>query len=125
MPQNIKILITEDDQFLQKILKIKMEKSGFIVMVAEDGEDALNKLKNEVPDIILLDMFMPKKSGIEVLKELKADERLKNIPVIMLSNLTQTEDVQKAMAMGASDYIIKSDIDINEIPDRISKYVSK
>lgn len=120
-----KVLITEDDKFLQKILKIKMEKTGFAVTVAEDGEDALNKIKTDLPDVVLLDMVMPKKNGIDVLKELKADGRSKNIPVIMLSNLTQNEDIQNAMKTGASDYIIKSDVSIDDIVAKVNGYVTE
>lgn len=119
------VLVAEDDEFLQKILKIKIEKEGFEVEIAGDGDAVLTTAKSNPPDIILLDMVMPKKTGFEVLAELKKDENLKNIPVVALSNLGQESDFKKCMDLGAVDYLIKSNIEINDLVKKINQWIKK
>lgn len=119
-----KILIVEDDRFLLNAYKYKLERSGFEVITALDGEEALKVLKNDLPDLIILDLIMPNKDGFEVLEEIKKDLNLKKIPVIVCSNLGQPEDIKKAKELGASDYFIKSDLSLEEIVVRINKFLA-
>ena len=114
-----KILVAEDDKFLVKVYESKLVKAGFEAKIAQDGEEVLEILKTFTPEIILLDLMMPKKDGFQVLTELKADPKLKSIPVIVTSNLSQPEDKEKALEMGAKDYIVKSDTPIQEIIDKL------
>jgi CheY-like chemotaxis protein len=115
----IKILVAEDDKFLGSAYRAKLTKSGFEVQIVTDGEEALAALKTFQPDIILLDLVMPKKDGFATLQELKASEDYKKIPVIVASNLGQKEDLDKAKAMGAVDYVIKSDLSLDALIGKI------
>ncbi len=128
MPKNnknkIKILLAEDDEFISLAYKDGLGRMGFEVVVASDGIEALEKVKKERPDIILLDIIMPRKNGFEVLTELKADPKFKKIPVIVLSNLGQDTDIQKGKELGAVDYLIKSNFSISEVADKIKKYLN-
>ena len=105
---NTKVLIVDDDAFLSGIYATKLELEGFAVVSARDGDEGLKAASRELPDLILLDVLMPKLDGFEVLKRLKADEATKDIPVIMLTNLGQKEDVEKGLSEGAVDYLIKA-----------------
>ena len=118
-----KILVAEDDKFLMKVYQAKLTKAGFEVQIGTDGEEAEKILQTFMPDIILLDLMMPKKDGFEVLKDLKSSVKFKNIPVIVTTNLAQAEDKQKALAMGAKEYIVKSDIPIQAIVQKLQSYL--
>jgi DNA-binding response OmpR family regulator len=102
------VLLVEDDEFLANIYKTKFEMEGFKVSVAVNGEAGLADAKKKAPDIMLLDILLPKKDGFTVLKELKADAATSKIPVILLTNLGQKDDVQKGKELGAEDYLIKA-----------------
>ena len=115
-----KILIVEDDTYLANAYRVKLSKAGFEVKNAFDGEEALSMLQAFIPDLILLDIVMPKKDGFTALAEIKANEQWKNIPVIVASNLGQKEDIDKSMALGAADYIVKSQIPINDVLVKIN-----
>ncbi|MFA6407515.1 MAG: response regulator [Candidatus Paceibacterota bacterium] len=115
----MRILIVEDEQALAKVLEEKLIKSGFEVKIAGDGEAALYAAGVFKPEMILLDLILPKKDGFEVLKELKASPTLATIPVIVLSNLGEDENLKKAFALGAKDYFVKSQHPINEIIDKV------
>jgi len=104
----VKVLIVDDDAFLSGIYATKLELDGFSVVTARDGEEGLKAAFKEKPDLILCDVLMPKLDGFEVLKRLKADAQTKDIPVIMLTNLGQKEDVEKGLEEGATDYLIKA-----------------
>ncbi|MFA6603418.1 MAG: response regulator [Patescibacteria group bacterium] len=106
--KKIKVLIVDDDAFLSGIYATKLELDGFAVVSARDGDEGIKAALKELPDLILLDVLMPKLDGFEVLKRLKAEETTKNIPVIMLTNLGQKEDVEKGLQEGAADYLIKA-----------------
>lgn len=120
-----KILIVEDDQFLVKIYQTKLESEGFDIELALDGEEGIKKAAKFMPELILLDLILPKMNGFEVLKKLKSEEKTKNIPVIILSNLGQESDVKQGKELGAADYLVKSDHSINEIIDKIKKELEK
>jgi len=103
-----KILIVDDDTFLSGIYATKLDLEGFQVATAHDGEEGVKAAQKDKPDLILLDVLMPKLDGFEALKRLKADPNLKDVPVIMLTNLGQKEDIEKGLEDGAVDYLIKA-----------------
>lgn len=119
-----KILIVEDDTFLAGIYANKFEREGFGVVLAVDGEAGLKSAKKERPDIILLDILLPKLDGFEVLQQLKADRDLHSIPVVLLTNLGQKEDVDKGLKLGAADYLIKAHFMPAETVDKVKKVLS-
>lgn len=121
----MKILIVEDEELLAKVLKEKFEKEGFQVFVAGDGEAVVPSAGKNSPDLILLDLILPKKSGFEVLAELKADPELKLIPVIVLSNLGQDEEIKSALSLGAVDYLVKTQHPINEVVEKVRQQLVK
>jgi DNA-binding response OmpR family regulator len=125
MANKQKILIVEDDNFLMGMYLSKLELEGFKVVSALDGEKALRLAKKELPDIILLDLLLPKKSGFDVLAELKRDEQTKAIPVIVLTNLGQKEDIDKCFKLGAEDYLIKAHFIPSEVIAKIKKALEK
>lgn len=115
----MKILIVEDEESLAFVLKEKLDKTGFETKVAKDGETAITLAHAFKPELILLDLILPKKDGFSVLRELKADPDLGTVPVIVLSNLGEDENIKKAFALGAKDYFVKSQHPINEIVEKI------
>ena len=118
-----KILIVEDDGFLIQMYAAKLEMEGFKVVAAVDGEKALRMVKKEEPDLILLDLLLPKKDGFQVLAELKKDQAVKDIPVVVLSNLGQKEDINRCLALGAKDYLIKAHFVPGEVVAKIKKFL--
>lgn len=102
------ILLVEDDGFLASIYAQKLEVEGFDVSLATNGADGLKLAKKDVPVLVLLDLIMPKMNGFQVLEQLKQEAETKNVPVLVLSNLGQKEDVERCMALGAAGYIIKA-----------------
>ena len=114
-----KILIAEDEKPMAKALELKIKNSGFIPKVVYNGEEVLNALEQEKPDMIILDLIMPKKDGFTVLAEMQ--KRGDKTPVIVLSNLSQEEDAIKAKKLGAADYFIKTDTPLNELIGHIEK----
>lgn len=115
----MKITIVEDEEILLRVLKEKFENAKFDVSTVADGERAMVVIREVQPDIVLLDLILPKKNGFEVLQEVKSDPKVKSIPVIVLSNLGQDEDIKKALQIGADDYIVKTQHPINEIIDKV------
>ncbi len=118
-PIKKKIVVAEDDQFLSNAYRVKLTKEGFDVKMVGDGQELLNLLKTYKPDIIILDLLMPVKDGFETIKELKASPSLKDIPVIIASNLGQKNDINQGRALGAADYIIKSDLSLEDLVAKI------
>lgn len=114
-----KVLIIEDERPISRAMELKLTHSGFAVKAAYDGEEAIKMIESEKFDMILLDLILPKKDGFEILGELK--EKKIATPVIVLSNLSQAEDVDRAKKMGAADYFIKSNTPISSIVDYINK----
>jgi len=113
------ILIVEDDTFLSSAYRLKFTKIGFTVHIAMDGQEAMNILQTVKPDLILLDIVMPVKDGFTVLSELKANTAYKDIPVIITSNLSQKEDIEKAHTLGATDFIVKSDVSLDDLVQKV------
>jgi two-component system phosphate regulon response regulator PhoB len=120
-----RILLAEDDRFLRKAAETMLKRSGFTVIPAADGEEALRLAREHVPDLLLLDLIMPKMQGFDVLRELKAQPETAGIPVIVLSNLGQDSDVQLARERGAHDYIIKSNIALEQLVDRVRAFFAE
>jgi len=114
-----KILIIEDDKFLRELIARKLYKENFEVSEAVDGEEGVEKIKSEKPDLILLDLILPSIDGFEVLSQMRNDSTLASIPVIILSNLGQKEDVEKGLKLGAVDYLIKAHFTPGEIIDKV------
>lgn len=118
-----KVLLAEDDLFLQRMYATKLTKEGIEVLAAPDGEKALSLLREQTVDLVLLDILMPKKDGFEVLEEMKADAKLKTVPVIMLTNLGEEEDIKRAKKLGANDYMIKAHFLPSEVIGVVKKYL--
>ncbi|MEK7123781.1 MAG: response regulator, partial [Patescibacteria group bacterium] len=119
-----KILIVEDEEMLAKVLVEQFNKAGFDVEAVFDGEEALESLKKSAPDLVLLDIILPKKDGFEVLKEIKENPDTQDIPVIMISNLGSDEDIKQSIKLGAADYYVKAQHPIYEITEKVSKFLS-
>ncbi|HEX7586083.1 MAG TPA: response regulator [Patescibacteria group bacterium] len=119
MENKNKIMIVEDDSFVMDIYQTKLSQEGYTVIEARDGLDAIKKLEKEKPDLILLDIIMPNMDGLEVLKKIKADEKFSNIPVILLTNLSQKEEINLGLGLGANDYLIKSHFTPSEVLEKI------
>jgi DNA-binding response OmpR family regulator len=118
-----KILIAEDDQFIANAYRVKFEKEGFEVLITSDGEEAISSLESFAPDLIILDLVMPKKDGFITLSEIKANPKYANIPVIVTSNLSQSTDFDKVKSLGAVEYLVKSETPIGEIVNKIRTYL--
>lgn len=118
-----KILIVEDDKFLRELIARKVIKEGFNVSEAIDGEEGIKKIKEEKPDMVLLDLILPGIDGFEVLSRMKEDPALSSIPVIILSNLGQKEDIEKGLKLGAVDYLIKAHFTPGEIIEKIKAHL--
>jgi len=118
-----KILVVEDDTYLANAYRVKLGKAGFEVKNAFDGDEALSLLQTFIPDLILLDIVMPKKDGFATLQEIKSNEKWKNIPIILVSNLGQKEDREKGMKLGASEFFIKTDFTLNDLIQKIDSMI--
>src|SRR3989338_932141 len=110
-----KVLIIEDDKFLRDLIQQKLTKEGFLTLAAVDGEEGIRMTNEESPHLILLDLILPGVDGFEVLKRLKADAKTKTIPVIVLSNLGQKEDMDRTLKDGAEDFMVKAHFTPSEI----------
>ncbi len=119
MEEQKKILIVEDDVFIRDIYQVKFSQEGFAVTTAENGIEALKKLNEQIPDIILLDIIMPLMDGIAVLKDVKANELWKKIPIIMLTNISEKEKIEGASELGVNDYLIKSHFTPSEVVSKV------
>jgi len=115
----IRILLAEDDRILRKAGEVSLKKRGYEVIAAVDGEDALTKALDQKPDLVLLDVMMPKMNGFDVLLALKRDPAVKDIPVIMLTNLEQPADIRRAADSGAHSYLVKSNMNLDDLAARI------
>jgi two-component system, OmpR family, phosphate regulon response regulator PhoB len=116
-----RILLVEDDRFLRRAAEASLRQRGFAVTVAADGEEALAKVRAEIPDLILLDLLMPKVTGIEVLRALRAEEATKGIRVLILSNSSREQDLQAIKELGVTDYLVKANLSLQELGDRVAQ----
>jgi CheY-like chemotaxis protein len=120
-----KILFIEDESSLQKTFSDILGPEGYEIISALDGEIGLRLAKTKNPDLILLDLILPKVHGFEVLKELKTDPKTKEIPVIVLTNLEEMGDVEKALELGATTYLVKVQYTLEEVVEKIKKIIEK
>jgi CheY-like chemotaxis protein len=120
----VRILLAEDDRFLRKAAEATLRQRGFTVVTAVDGEEALRLARKDVPDLILLDLIMPKLQGFEVLRALKQDPATAHIPVIVLSNLGQAQDVQQTMEGGAVAYFVKANLSLQTLANRVEEVLA-
>ena len=120
-----KILVVEDETFLVKIYAVKLKKEGYDVSIANDGEQAVKMAEELRPDLILLDLILPKMNGFEALERMRAAAVNKETPVIVLSNLGQEEDIKRAEALGADDYLVKANFSIQDIVAKIRETLDK
>ena len=118
-----KILIIEDDQLINKMYSEKLSRDGYQVEVATNGKQGLERVKANPPNLVILDIMMPEMNGIEVIEAIKADVRLEKIPIIVLSNLSEQEDIDKAKKRGVNEYLIKSDLDPEDVSMMVKKYL--
>ena len=116
-----RILLAEDDRILRKAGETALRKKGYDVTLAVDGDDALTKARQDPPDLVLLDVMMPKIHGFDVLRGLKGDPRTRDVPVIMLTNLEQPADIKRAADGGAYGYLVKSNLDLEALATKIAE----
>ena len=119
-----KIMIIEDDHFLSSLMKARLEKEGLTVIQAFDGEEAMQILKTELPSLIILDLIMPKVTGFEVLQMISITPQLDQVPVIIVSNLAQDSDIEKARQLGAKEYFIKVKVSIDDLIGKVKTLVA-
>ncbi len=120
-----KILIVEDDNFVAEVYSTKLLEMGHEVRIAQNGEEGLDMVRESAPDLILLDIIMPVMGGIEMLEEMKKQEGLEKIPVILLTNVGEKESIQKVQNLGVQDYLIKSHFTPAEVIDKIETVLGK
>lgn len=120
-----KIVLVEDEEILRDLLLKKLQKHGYDVEVAFDGEEGIEKIKEIKPDMVLLDIVMPKKDGFGVMEEMKEEESIKNIPVIIVSNSGQPVELERAKSLGVKDWIIKTEFDPMEVVEMVNNYFER
>lgn len=123
--ENKRVLIVEDDLTLRNVLAEFLSSEGFLVGVASDGEEGISMIKSYNPDIVLLDIILPKKNGFEVLKEVKDNEGKLSVPFVLLTNLGSLDDIEKALELGATTYLVKGDYQVREIVEKVKEILSK
>lgn len=125
MAKKNKIVIVEDDEVLAKVLNSELTGAGFEVAQAFDGEAGLKLVREKRPNLVMLDLVLPKKHGFEVLEELKKSPDTKAIPVILLTLLGEDDDIKKGLKLGADDYIVKADHPVGEIIEKVKGFFAK
>jgi len=119
------ILLVEDDSFLSSLLKNRFLKEGLSVVHAHDGQEAIDLLKTNKPDVILLDLILPKKSGFEVMEQIRQDPQLEGAPIIIVSNLGQPEDVARGQELGAVQYFVKAKTSIDDLVNNVLGFLKQ
>lgn len=120
-----KILIIEDEEIMINLLQKKLTKEGYEVSITRNGEQGLKAMREARPDLILLDIIMPKMGGFEVLEEMTGDKKLKDIPVIIISNSGQPVELSRARELGVQDWLVKTDFNPQEVIDKVNKQFNK
>ncbi len=120
-----KILLIEDEKIMINLLQKKLTHEGYDVTVARNGEEGLETMKELMPDVVLLDIIMPKMGGFEVMQEMRKDPELKKIPIIIVSNSGQPVELSKAKELGARDWLIKTEFDPQEVVDKVVKQIGR
>lgn len=119
-----RIVLIEDDQILSKVINEELKDAGYDVDLAMDGESGLELVKNKKPDLVLLDLVLPKKHGFDVLEDMKKIHELQKIPVIILTMLGSDDDIKKGIKLGANDYIVKSQHAVSEIIEKVDDFLT-
>ncbi|MEK7542116.1 MAG: response regulator [Patescibacteria group bacterium] len=120
-----KVLIVEDEQLIGDLLQKKLRGDGYYAFVAKDGEAALKQMREEQPDLVLLDIVLPRLNGFEVLSEIRKDEELRKIPVIIISNSGQPTEIEKAKEAGVRDWLIKTEFDPQEVLEKVRRQIGQ
>lgn len=120
-----KILIIEDDILIAKVYKTRLEADGYEVKIAGDGEAGMKMLSAEKPDLLLLDLMIPRVSGIEILESIQKKPSLKSLPVLVYSNLVEEEKVEKVKSLGAKEFLAKADFTPDQIVEKIKQYIKE
>lgn len=121
MKNKRKVLIIEDDSFLQGLEVGKLKKDDFEVIVASNGDEGLHKINEPDIDLVLLDLVLPQFDGFEILRKIRETPAIKDIPVIVFSNLSEEKDIKKAENLGATDFMVKSNFTLDELVEHINK----
>ncbi len=119
------ILLVEDDPFLVDIYSTKLKETGFSVQVAIDGKEALKKMKENIPDLLLLDIVLPNFNGWEILRKIEKDDELKTLKVVILSNLGEKQEIEKGLKLGAARYLVKAHYTPSEVVEEVKKILNK
>ena len=115
----------EEDRFLRKIYRDKFSRLGFEFLEATNGEEGLNKVIYEKPDLVILDLMLPKKNGFDVLIDIKNNKNTQKVPVIILSNLGQESDIKRGFDLGAADYLVKTDVSLSGVVEKVKEQIAK
>ena len=118
-----KVLIVEDDSLIVKIYTTRLQAEGFEVQSAQDGLEGVTKMREFVPDVVLLDVMMPKLDGFGLVTEIKKDPKLQTIPIIMYSNMNNEEEIQRAKSLGVVEFLIKANLTPNQVIEKIKQYL--
>ena len=116
-----RVLVAEDDRFLRRACEMSLRQLGFTVLLAKDGEEALAIIEKERPDLILLDLLMPRVTGLDVLRSLKSAERTRSIPVLILTNSSRAKDIEEIRALGADGYQVKAHLSLEALGNQVQK----
>jgi len=119
------ILLVEDDSFLVDIYSTKLKEAGFSVQVAIDGKEAFKKIKEDMPDLLLLDIVLPNFNGWEILRKIERDDELKALKVVILSNLGEKQEIEKGLKLGAARYLVKAHYTPSEVVEEVKKILNK
>lgn len=120
-----KILFVEDDPLIVKIYTTRLVADGYQVLSSDNGEDGLKLAEAELPDVIILDVMMPKMDGFGVLTRIRQNDKMKKTPVLLYSNLAQEDEIKRAMELGATEFIIKANLSPTEMVNKIKQYIQK
>ncbi len=120
-----KILILEDEEIILDLLSDKLSKQGYEITTARNGKDGMDMMEKEIPDLLLTDVIMPEKNGFDVISEMRQNELLRNVPVIIISNSGQPVEIDKAKALGVLDWVIKTEFDPQEIIEKVKQVLMK
>ena len=115
------ILLVEDDRVLRRACEASLRRTGFAVTTAGDGQEALDHIKADLPDLILLDLLMPRVDGLEVLRSLRADARTKDVPVLVLSNSSREQDLEEINQLDIAGYLVKSNLSLQDLGDHVAR----
>lgn len=120
-----RLVVIEDDEVLSSTLQKSLKEAGFSVTLAKDGKEGLQTVQEQAPDLVLLDILLPGLSGLDVLAKLKQEEKTKDIPVLILSQLSDQDNISRAISLGAQGYLVKSDYALEDIVKKVQEFFQK